>query len=222
MPQVFDRILITVPDLGAAVASCELLLGAPDDAGGGCARWVLANTAIEARERAGVAPAVSGLVLADPAAAAHPVPLDNALGLNLATCDGSAMDALRTTAPERPLRIDHLVLRTVDADACIALFRDRLGIRLALDQTVQKWGGRMLFFRGGKMTLEVVQSGANGDAGNDFWGVAYQCDDIDGVVAGLVGRGVAVSEVRDGRKPGTRVATIKSHCLGIPSLLIQQ
>ena len=32
---------------------------------------------------------------------------------------------------------------------------------------------------------------------------------------------VAVSEVREGRKPGTRVCTVKSHCLDVPTLLVQ-
>ena len=224
MSQVFDRIQITVPDLAAAKASYSDVLGPPDSADdvGRSACWVLANTAIEVTEVAGAEAAVSGLVIASPAAGANAQALDNALGLNLGTCDGSAMAALRESAPERALRIDHLVLRTDNGDACVELFRDQLGIRLALDQTVEKWGGRMLFFRGGKMTLEVIQSSADGDTGNYFWGIAYQCDDIDAVAASLAERGVALSDVRDGRKPGTRVATLKSHCLDIPSLLIQQ
>ena len=34
-------------------------------------------------------------------------------------------------------------------------------------------------------------------------------------------RGIAASSMREGRKPGTLVATLKSHNLGIPTLLIQ-
>jgi hypothetical protein len=37
----------------------------------------------------------------------------------------------------------------------------------------------------------------------------------------LAQRGVTLSGIREGRKPGTRVATVKSHCLGIPTLLIE-
>ncbi|NND67179.1 MAG: hypothetical protein HKN19_06295 [Halioglobus sp.] len=224
MPQVFDRILVTVPDLAVAAAAYSKLLGAPErnDPVAGCATWVLANTAIEVSQRVDGAPAVSGLVLTGDGAGEQAAPLANPLGLDLRTCDGSAMTTLRKAAPERQLRIDHLVLRTADADACIALFGDQLGIRLALDKTVPRWGGRMLFFRGGKMTLEVIDAGADGESRNYFWGIAYQCDDIDSVVADLTGRGVVLSGVREGRKPGTRVATIKSHCLEIPSLLIQQ
>ena len=108
-----------------------------------------------------------------------------------------------------------------DAEACIDLFRDQLGIRLALDKNVEAWGGRMLFFRGGKMTLEVIESSTDGQEENVFWGVAYQCPSLAERVKVLQDAGVQVSALRDGRKPGTRVATLKSHDLGIPTLLIQ-
>jgi hypothetical protein len=32
---------------------------------------------------------------------------------------------------------------------------------------------------------------------------------------------VEISNIRDGRKPGTRVCTAKSHTLGVPTLLIE-
>ena len=53
-----------------------------------------------------------------------------------------------------------------------------------------------------------------------LWGVALQCPDLAGAVSEIRGRGVTVSDIREGRKAGTRVATVKSHCLGIPTLLI--
>ena len=40
---------------------------------------------------------------------------------------------------------DHLVLTTNKSDDLIDLYEKELGIRLALDQFVEKWGGRMLF-----------------------------------------------------------------------------
>ena len=79
----------------------------------------------------------------------------------------------------------------------------------------------MLFFRTGKLTLEVIESDRE-QAGSDFfWGIAYQCPNLEEACRELAERGVALSEIRDGRKPGTRVATVKSHCLGIPTLLIE-
>jgi hypothetical protein len=96
-----------------------------------------------------------------------------------------------------------------------------LGIRLALDQTVPEWGGRMLFFRAGKLTLEVIDSGSDGPGQDYFWGIAYQCPDIVEIAGQLAERGVELSELRAGRKPGSRVATLKSHNLGIPTLLLE-
>ncbi len=118
--------------------------------------------------------------------------------------------------------VDHIVVNTTDGDDIIRLFRDDLGIRLALDQTVEKWGGRMLYFRTGKFTIEVIdrQKEEQTDQPDSFWGIALQTPDLAATHARLVEAGVTISEVRTGRKPGTIVATPKSHTLGIPTLLI--
>jgi hypothetical protein len=71
------------------------------------------------------------------------------------------------------------------------------------------------------MTLEVIANADTGPEPPRFWGVAFQCGDIKAEHARLSAAGVALSEVRKGRKPGTRVATIKSHCLGLPTLLLE-
>ena len=100
----------------------------------------------------------------------------------------------------------------------VDLFSGQLGIRLALDRLVPEWGGRMLFFRAGKLTLEVIA--AEETTESSFWGIAYLCADIDKTLARLHEADVSVTAIREGRKPGTRVATVKSRCLGIPTLLI--
>ena len=53
-------------------------------------------------------------------------------------------------------KLDHVVINTNDADGFIKTYKEAFGIRLALDQTVEKWGGRMLFFRLNKTTIEVI------------------------------------------------------------------
>jgi hypothetical protein len=45
--------------------------------------------------------------------------------------------------------------------------------------------------------------------------------DIDATHARLAQAGVDVSEVRTGRKPGTRVMTVRSGTCGVPTLLVQ-
>lgn len=79
----------------------------------------------------------------------------------------------------------------------------------------------MLFFRTGKLTLEVIEPVADKPSRDAFWGIAYRCDDLELTRRQLTGRGVAVSAIRQGRKPGTRVMTVKSHCLDIPTLLLE-
>lgn len=226
MTRVFDRIVVAVPQMDAALREYEPLLGTPgevlDEPGGRVARWFLPNTAIELSERAVATARVQGLVFTRLGAGPAQAAVANALGLDIRQSDGRSTEAARRRCPESAFSVDHVVLRTGDADACIELFAGRLGIRLALDRTVPEWGGRMLFFRGGRLTLEVIQSGEADAVENRFWGIAYQCADIEATVACLRGNGVALSDVREGRKPGTRVATVKSHCLGIPTLLIQQ
>ncbi len=226
MVEAFDRVVVSVPALEEALHQYALLLGvsgeyvgsAPDRA------WLgLPNTVIELVQRPGQEAALAGLVFADDGDNVEARPLPNSLGLDLALCNGEQTSGFRRDHPgsQSPhFSVDHLVLRTGDAEACIALFGEELGIRLALDQTVPEWGGRMLFFRAGKLTLEVIQRDGDTTGSDQFWGIAYHCADIESEHARLCGAGVLMSEIRKGRKAGTRVATVKSHCLGIPTLLI--
>ncbi len=143
-------------------------------------------------------------------------------GLDIAVTEQHPRDVVRLRPSEPGIQlVDHVVLQTNDADDCIRLFRDELGARLALDQTVEEWGGRMLFFREGAMTLEVIEHSSKRPKQDFFWGICYRCSDIETTRLNLISRGVSISEIREGRKPGTRVASIKSHVGGVPSLLLE-
>jgi catechol 2,3-dioxygenase-like lactoylglutathione lyase family enzyme len=224
MIQGFDRIVIEVPDLAAAMDDYRALLG-------DCARregealWPLANVTLAlqenpARDRA----AICGLVFIDDEL--EPGELQtvagNTRGLALERSGGPRLDAPAAATSTGIAAVDHVVLMTSDADDCIACFGEGgLGLRLALDQMVPKWGGRMLFFRCGQLTLEVIHN-LDDPPGSDFlWGVTYQCPDIERTIDALDATGCEHSGVRDGRKPGTRVATVKSRQLDIPTLLLE-
>jgi catechol 2,3-dioxygenase-like lactoylglutathione lyase family enzyme len=225
--QAFDRILIAVADINDAREQYGLLLGVNAEERSSADAvpevWIGLRNTVLAFHQADVETAqITGLVLRDSNSQARSV--ENTLGLRVEVCDGSETEEFRSNSPgaqRADVAVDHLVLRTQDAQACIDLFAEELGIRLALDKTVPQWGGRMLFFRAGKMTLEVIESDKDESEGNYFWGIAYQHEDLDKFCAELQSRDVAYSEVRDGRKPGTRVSTAKSHCLDLPTLLIE-
>ncbi len=115
--------------------------------------------------------------------------------------------------------LDHLVLTTNKSDALINLYEKELGIRLALDQFVEKWGGRMLFFRTGHATIEVIDNKVEGN--DQFWGLAWKTKDIRKKREYLVENGFDVTDVKDGRKKDTLVATVKFDEIKIPTLLVE-
>ena len=115
--------------------------------------------------------------------------------------------------------LDHLVLTTNKSDDLINLYEKELGIRLALDQFVEKWGGRMLFFRTGQATIEVIDNKVEGN--DQFWGLAWKTKDIRKKREYLIENGFNVSDVKDGRKKDTLVATVKFDEVKIPTLLVE-
>lgn len=120
--------------------------------------------------------------------------------------------------------IDHAVVRTSDADAAIALYRDGMGLRMALDRSFPEWGMRLVFLRVGGVTVEIAQplSDAQLPAGTDqVWGLSWRVPNADAARARLAEAGLDVSEVRPGRKPDTRVLSVKDGTCGVPTLLIE-
>ena len=135
-------------------------------------------------------------------------------------------------AKERPLSaqtaagsitaMDHVVVSTSDPERAAALYGARLGLDMALDRSHPDWG-RLMFFRCGDVIVEVThRPGKSADTSQDrLSGICWRVADIDATHARLVQAGVDVSEVRTGRKPGTRVMTVRSGTCGVPTLLVQ-
>ncbi|MDH5171997.1 MAG: VOC family protein [Gammaproteobacteria bacterium] len=228
MVSAFDRIVIAVPHLAEAGDLYRQLLGiepAGIERDGTARAWfALPNTVIELVQSPGKHPLIQGVVFASAGGKDVDRSIGNSRGLDIRQCSPDPGSACRVQLEDPGpgcLRVDHLVLRTADAAGCIDLFGRRLGIRLALDKTVPEWGGRMLFFRVGKLTLEIIESRGEPVAADHFWGLAYQCENLEQTARQLAGRGVSLSGIRPGRKPGSLVATVNSHCLGIPTLLLQ-
>jgi hypothetical protein len=73
----------------------------------------------------------------------------------------------------------------------------------------------------------VVEFGASlkvpvSDQPDSFGGLAWRTPDADAARERLAAAGFDVSDVRVGRKPGTRVLTVRTGVVAGPALIIQQ
>lgn len=119
--------------------------------------------------------------------------------------------------------LDHIVIRTRNADRAAALFGARFGLDLRLDRSSREWGSRLLFFRCGDLIMEV---GATlgiqvSDEDDSLGGLALRIPDVSLAHQRLKGAGFDISELRKGRKPGTRVFTVRDRTANVPILLIE-
>jgi catechol 2,3-dioxygenase-like lactoylglutathione lyase family enzyme len=119
--------------------------------------------------------------------------------------------------------IDHVVIGTADPERAAALYGARLGLDMALDRSHPDWG-RLMFFRCGDLIIELVHRPDNTDpnAPDRLRGLCWRVDNIEATRARLISAHVGVSEVRTGRKPGTRVMTVRSGTCGVATLLVER
>src|SRR5262245_18897009 len=203
-------------DLGAAERAYQLLLGVPAAARSATSvRFVLRHGSVDL---------VPGQAFRELRFVADEVAAPDVVrGVPILT------DAERDELPpvESTASIDHVVVHTVDPDDAIAWWRDRVGLRLALDREFPARGLRLLFFRSGGISLEYasplppLSTTADGSGDDRIHGVSYRVSDLAVRRERLVAAGVDVSEPRPGMRPGTTVATVRSGTAGIPTLLLQ-
>lgn len=115
--------------------------------------------------------------------------------------------------------LDHIVIRTSDAERAAALYGARLGLDMRLDREVR--GARLMFFRCGDAVVEVAHDLTIEDGFDRVWGLSWRTADADLERVRLVAAGLDVSEVRAGVKPGTRVFSVRSGTVGVPTLMIE-
>ena len=94
---------------------------------------------------------------------------------------------------------------------------------MTLDLSRPDWGARLMFFRCGDLVVEIVQHLNEPVRGNPdrIWGLSWRVADIDAARTRLASARLDVSEIRTGRRPGTRVCTLHNGPLGVPTLIIQ-
>jgi len=126
------------------------------------------------------------------------------------------------SAPDCVGALDHLVISTPNPDRAAALYGARLGLDFRLDRSNPQWGSRLMFFRCGGAVVEIgarIDAPAS-DGPDRLSGLAWRVADPDAARARIAAAGFDVSEVRPGRKPGTRVFTVRSGVPGAPSLML--
>jgi len=218
----FDSVQIGAADVVAVAHAYEVLLGIPPVHGeGGAMRFQLRRGAVE------VEPGDSGL---------HSLRFTVAANADRGRWPAEAFHGVRvsfTAAPSAPPAagaadaveaIDHVVINTPDLDRAIGLWRDRMGLRLALDREFPARGLRLVFFRSGGVTLEFagpLPAPAERTGSDTLYGMAYRVHDLEACRARLLRAGVDVTEQRAGQKRGTTVATVRARTAGVPTLLIQ-
>lgn len=130
------------------------------------------------------------------------------------------------TDPAAATGLDHLVITIADADRAAALYGAKLGLDMRLDLSRADWGVRLMFFRCGDLIVELAQRLAatpDRPAAKDdsFMGFTWRVADADTARARLAAAGFDVSEVRAGRKPQTRIFTVRNRTCGVPTLMIE-
>ena len=118
--------------------------------------------------------------------------------------------------------LDHVVIRTADADRAVANFGGRLGLDLRLDRSNEAWGVRQLFFKAGDAVVEFGASltAPTSEAPDSFGGLAWRVPDPVAAQGTMAAAGFDVSEVRKGRKAGTHVFTVRDAPGGVPTLML--
>lgn len=241
-----DSVVIGVNDLSAAATDYEALTGKGGQEGvfrgGTSVRFQLANTClrlVETSERQGLKQLVFGCP--DLASARHRLPSvgieiiddesdEGFLALNPETTRSLSL-ALTTAREVGPVDLptegalsglDHAVVASGDGDFTSALLSGRLQLDMRLDLTNENWDARLMFFRCGDLIVEVYQSLSNPlDADRDrFFGLSWRTDNIEATNLELRERGFTVSDIKTGRKPGTRVCTVRDKTHGVPTLIL--
>jgi len=209
----FLGVRIGADDVSASVRAYATLLDVrPADLPGGGARFQLERGSVD------VVPGPAGPQALRFTAEPDDPPLADAHGVPVVFEDAPGQETAVAAA------IDHVVVDTTAPARAIALWRDRAGLRLALDREFPGRGLRLLFFRSGGITLEYAAplAATTDPARPDrIWGVSYRVTDLAARRDRLLAAGVDVSPPRVGMRPGTTVVTVRSGTAGVPTLLLQ-
>jgi len=147
-------------------------------------------------------------------------------------CGGIKTFIIEPSNPERSHKVcsadtisalDHLVINTPNPMRAVAHYGGRLGLDLRLDRTIEGFKTRFLFFKIGGLVFEIIhplEGDLPPDSPDKFYGLTWAVKDLDGAHARLSEAGLSISEIRPGRKAGSRVFTVRDGTLDVPTLII--
>jgi catechol 2,3-dioxygenase-like lactoylglutathione lyase family enzyme len=145
-------------------------------------------------------------------------------GVRIFTLQRKAPDPLvyKTGKPDVVSGLDHVVVNTANPERAAALYGARLGLRLALDRSNPDWDMRLMFFRTGALTIELAHkiSAGVGNQPDKLWGLSWRVPDVEAAHARLLAANFAVTSIRAGRRPGTKVFTVRDGTVGVPTLVL--
>ncbi len=143
-------------------------------------------------------------------------------GVSIALAERFRRSAPKPAGEGAVVALDHVVINTANPERAVALYGARLGLDFRLDRANPQWGSRLMFFRCGGAVVEIGArlGGETSDAPDRLSGLAWRVAEPDAAHARLEKAGFDVSELRSGRKPGTKVFTVRSGVPGAPTLML--
>jgi catechol 2,3-dioxygenase-like lactoylglutathione lyase family enzyme len=144
-------------------------------------------------------------------------------GVSIALAERAGRTRTRALGAASVSALDHVVINTTNADRAVALYGARLGLDFRLDRSSPQWGSRLMFFRCGGAVVEIgasLKEGEDHARPDRLSGLAWRVADPDAARGRIAKAGFDVSEVRVGRKPGTKVFTVRSGVPGAPTLML--
>jgi hypothetical protein len=103
-----------------------------------------------------------------------------------------------------------------------ALTAPPLNLPLKNAMTLDKTNTELAFFPLDNLLLEIGEYEIKDQQQDGFWGLGLRVDDINEYHRYLRAGQADISDIKRGMKPNTLVATVNSHNLGIPTLLVGQ
>ena len=228
-----SHVTVAASDLAAAVADHTRLLAAEPLRADGAFVFTTGNVALVLREAgAGEAEGLCGFTFrtADVAKAREGFGRCGLASADDGAFDTQATHGLPVSLTDRalprgaasPFSLDHIVIRTPNPERAVALYGGRLGLDMRLDRSNPAWNARLMFFRCGDTVVEIAHVLSDGvsDAPDRFGGLSWRVPDIEAENKRLSADGFEMSPVRTGRRPGSKVCTVRNRNAGVPTILL--